>query len=48
MKHRQASEKICPICNLSFQWRKKWRNNWDKVIYCSEKCRFNKTAKILR
>ncbi|MFM1593647.1 MAG: DUF2256 domain-containing protein [Woeseiaceae bacterium] len=27
MKNSQLSEKICPICNFTFQWRKKWRNN---------------------
>ncbi|MBT7276909.1 MAG: DUF2256 domain-containing protein [Woeseiaceae bacterium] len=42
MKQKQVAEKICPICHLKFQWRKKWRNNWGTVIYCSEKCRRNK------
>ena len=31
--------KICPICGLPFEWRKKWANNWPEVVYCSEKCR---------
>ncbi|WP_071820844.1 DUF2256 domain-containing protein [Parasynechococcus marenigrum] len=31
--------KICPVCERPFQWRKAWRNNWDSVIYCSERCR---------
>ncbi len=34
--------KICPVCKLPFVWRKKWRNNWDNVIYCSNKCKKNK------
>ena len=33
--------KICPICNLPFNNRKKWRlrNIWDQIVYCSKKCR---------
>jgi len=31
--------KKCKICNRNFTWRKKWRKDWDNVIYCSEKCR---------
>jgi len=32
-------EKVCCICQRKFSWRKKWRNVWDEVKYCSEKCR---------
>ncbi|TAE49012.1 MAG: DUF2256 domain-containing protein [Bacteroidetes bacterium] len=32
-------EKICPVCNKPFTWRKKWEKNWDEVKYCSERCR---------
>ncbi|MFH6772076.1 DUF2256 domain-containing protein [Gaetbulibacter aestuarii] len=43
--HKQhLPEKICPTCGLPFSWRKKWRNNWENVKYCSEKCRRNKTT----
>lgn len=31
--------KTCPICNRLFSWRKKWRLNWDSVVYCSDRCR---------
>lgn len=31
--------KMCPVCNRPFTWRKKWAKDWDKVIYCSERCR---------
>jgi hypothetical protein len=31
--------KICPVCGLQFSWRKRWRLNWDRVVYCSERCR---------
>lgn len=40
-------EKICPICNLKFKWRKKWSKNWNEVKYCSKKCAKNsKQGKI--
>ena len=34
--------KICQTCSLEFNWRKKWKRDWDNVKYCSEKCRRNK------
>ncbi|MFD1614048.1 DUF2256 domain-containing protein [Gelatiniphilus marinus] len=44
LKHRKPHlpQKICLVCNLPFNWRKKWKKNWDHVKYCSEKCRRNK------
>ncbi|RPH03225.1 MAG: DUF2256 domain-containing protein [bacterium TMED46] len=39
MNKKHLPEKICKTCNLPFQWRKKWRNNWENVIYCSKRCR---------
>ncbi|WP_071596815.1 DUF2256 domain-containing protein [Neolewinella persica] len=36
--------KVCPVCGLSFSWRKKWEKNWDDVKYCSEKCIRNKNT----
>ncbi|MEC8223882.1 MAG: DUF2256 domain-containing protein [SAR324 cluster bacterium] len=35
----ELPEKTCPVCQRPFKWRKKWRMNWDRVIYCSERCR---------
>jgi hypothetical protein len=32
-------EKICPVCQRPFTWRKKWQDCWDEVKYCSERCR---------
>jgi len=40
--------KICEVCGLPFNWRKKWQKNWDDVKYCSEKCRRNKNVKSSR
>ncbi|MDG1063700.1 MAG: DUF2256 domain-containing protein [Flavobacteriaceae bacterium] len=37
-------QKICPICQRPFSWRKKWAKNWDNVLYCSEKCRRHKSV----
>ncbi|MGJ1325360.1 MULTISPECIES: DUF2256 domain-containing protein [Sphingobacterium] len=36
--------KICEVCGLRFNWRKKWKKNWDDVKYCSERCRKNKKS----
>lgn len=32
-------EKTCPVCQRPFVWRKKWRNVWEEVRYCSDACR---------
>jgi hypothetical protein len=31
--------KICMVCGREFQWRKKWKNSWHQVQYCSRACR---------
>ncbi len=31
--------KNCPVCKRPFTWRKKWKKNWELVIYCSKKCK---------
>ncbi|QHT70122.1 DUF2256 domain-containing protein [Rhodocytophaga rosea] len=43
--HKKAylPEKICEVCNRPFTWRKKWKNCWEAVKYCSDKCRSLKT-----
>ncbi|WP_294199358.1 DUF2256 domain-containing protein [Chryseobacterium sp. sg2396] len=38
------ASKICEVCGLPFNWRKKWKKNWDEVKYCSERCRKNKKS----
>jgi hypothetical protein len=40
-KPSERPSKICPVCGKPFTWRKAWRNNWDSVIYCSDRCRAN-------
>lgn len=39
--YKKVESKICPVCNFSFNNRKKWkaREIWDKVKYCSDRCR---------
>ena len=32
-------EKYCAVCGRRMTWRKKWRHNWEGVIYCSSACR---------
>ncbi len=31
--------KTCPVCGRPFRWRRRWRNDWPAVRYCSERCR---------
>lgn len=32
-------QKHCKVCGRRMVWRKKWRRNWDQVLYCSHACR---------
>jgi hypothetical protein len=32
-------QKICPVCQRPFSWRKKWQHVWEEVRYCSARCR---------
>lgn len=34
--------KICIVCKRPFTIRKKRKNNFENIIYCSDKCRKNK------
>ena len=45
-KKGQLPTKICATCGLPFEYRKKWRNNWADVKYCSEKCQRNKNSAV--
>ncbi|MEY3000068.1 MAG: hypothetical protein RL648_282 [Verrucomicrobiota bacterium] len=31
--------KMCPVCGRPFTWRKRWRECWEAVVYCSDACR---------
>jgi len=39
---KPAPEKPCATCGRRITWRAKWRDCWDEVRYCSERCRRNK------
>jgi hypothetical protein len=34
-------QKVCAACGLSFVWRRKWARDWEKIKYCSDRCRKN-------
>ncbi len=38
-RKQDLPEKICPVCERPFAWRRKWAKDWDSVRYCSERCR---------
>lgn len=38
MKKSNLPIKDCLVCGRSFSWRKKWRNTWPEVKYCSKLC----------
>lgn len=46
MSKRDLPQKVCVSCGRRFAWRKKWRNNWDEVNYCSARCRSRGTSQI--
>ncbi|WP_102782838.1 DUF2256 domain-containing protein [Thalassospira sp. GB04J01] len=41
-------QKTCPACNRPFSWRRKWKDCWDTVRYCSERCRNQRSQKERR
>ncbi|EKF9278281.1 DUF2256 domain-containing protein [Vibrio cholerae] len=47
--HKKAylAQKICPVCQRPFAWRKKWQQYWDEVKYCSERCRRHRSSQSL-
>ena len=42
MNKKHLPTKICKKCDRPFTWRKKWKRDWEQVMYCSERCRRNK------
>ena len=45
VKKQNLPEKICPVCQRPFAWRKKWAKVWDEVKYCSDRCRGERNQK---
>lgn len=31
--------KTCAVCGRRFTWRRNWKEVWDEVKYCSDRCR---------
>ncbi|WP_395085866.1 DUF2256 domain-containing protein [Gracilimonas sp.] len=42
MKKSESLQKVCPVCDKPFSWRKKWAKDWNQAKYCSERYRRNK------
>jgi hypothetical protein len=30
--------RTCTVCQRPFEWRAKWKTNFEEVLYCSKKC----------
>jgi hypothetical protein len=39
VKKGDLPEKTCLACGKPFMWRKKWERDWQKVKFCSDRCR---------
>ncbi|MFL2847914.1 MAG: DUF2256 domain-containing protein [Coraliomargaritaceae bacterium] len=48
MHQRNTAEKVCPVCERPFTWRKKWAAIWDEVKYCSKSCNANRHSKAYK
>ncbi|MQT12193.1 DUF2256 domain-containing protein [Rhizobiales bacterium Sp-1] len=35
----ELPQKICVVCGRPFAWRRKWARDWERVLYCSDRCR---------
>jgi hypothetical protein len=44
--HPERATKVCPVCGRPFQWRKKWKDVWEEVRYCSERCRRRRSRAV--
>ncbi|GIU05089.1 MULTISPECIES: DUF2256 domain-containing protein [unclassified Shewanella] len=38
MSNNPLASKVCVVCLRPFNWRKKWRKDWEQVKYCSKRC----------
>ncbi|MBZ2183717.1 MAG: DUF2256 domain-containing protein [Bryobacter sp.] len=45
VKKQNLPVKTCLVCQRPFVWRKKWQRVWNEVLYCSDRCRGNKTRR---
>ena len=42
VKKINLPKKVCLVCSREFTWRKKWRKDWQEVLYCSKLCKKRK------
>ncbi|MDA0689224.1 MAG: DUF2256 domain-containing protein [Proteobacteria bacterium] len=49
MPHKKPNlpQKTCPACQRQFSWRRKWKRDWQNVVYCSERCRRQRRSQDL-
>jgi hypothetical protein len=38
--------KTCKRCGRVIEWRRKWKNEWEKIQYCSDACRRAKISEM--
>lgn len=38
-KKADLPTRICQSCTRPFTWRRKWARDWERVLYCSDRCR---------
>jgi hypothetical protein len=43
VQKQHLPEKMCVVCGRPFAWRKKWEKDWEHVLYCSDRCRKQKS-----
>ena len=46
VKKSDLPSKICVVCQRPFTWRRKWKDCWDEVKYCSERCRRSRSKRV--
>ena len=49
MAHRKENlpEKVCAACGRPFKWRRKWKDVWDEVRFCSDACRTGRRQRAI-
>ncbi|MGL4551105.1 MAG: DUF2256 domain-containing protein [Gemmataceae bacterium] len=44
-KKADLPRKVCANCGRPMAWRKKWARDWDRLRFCSDRCRaINKSS----
>lgn len=39
MTRPDREPRTCVVCGRTIEWRRKWRDDWESVKYCSKRCR---------